>query len=281
MKDVKEIELRELQLMEKGILDKFAEFCDDNGLRYTLLGGTLLGAVRHCGFIPWDDDIDVAMPRPDYDKFLQITKENKISSELNVVSGDYSGDFSLPFAKVFNKNTIIIEETKTHESEGNALWIDVMPYDGVGNDYANAKKIYDKARFYQKALGRATSVPWKRRRGEKGITGFFRCLYRQLYRIHDYNYYKNKLIHLGKKNSFDDSKYVAIVVSGFYGYGEILDKNTFIKYTEKEFENTKYMTMGAWSEYLTGVYGDYMKLPPEEKRVRPHNFKIMINNRVS
>ena len=278
MENYKEIALRDLQLMEKDILKRFAQYCHENGLRYTLLGGTLLGAVRHSGFIPWDDDIDVAMPRPDYNRFLDLTKVKKISGDLDVLSGDNSKDFSLPFAKVINNKTSIIEESKTHESEGSALWIDVMPYDGVGNDYEKAKKVYDKARFYQKALGRATSVPWKRRRGEKGIIGFIRCFYRQLYRIHSYNYYKEKLIQLGKSYSYSDSKYVAIIVSGFYGYGEILEKDKFEKYTKKTFEDNEYMVNGAWEDYLSGVYGDYLQMPPEEKRIRPHSFKIRMEN---
>ena len=275
------VTLRELQMVENNILKKFSQFCDENHLNYTLLGGTLLGAVRHKGFIPWDDDIDVGMPRPDYDKFLQLVKNECISEELNIVAGDEDDNFSLPFAKILNKNTKIIEDCKTHENEANSVWIDVMPFDGLGNDYEKAKKLFSKASFYQKALGRASSLPWKRRPGEYGVYGLLRCLFRQFYRIRGYNYYKYKLIKFGEENLFDDSKYVAIVVAGFYGFGEIVEKDKLVNYTYKEFEGMKYSTMGCWNEYLSGIYGDYMRLPPIEKRVCPHNLKIIMKGELT
>lgn len=274
-------ELRRMQLLENDVLKKYAAFCEKNGLRYSLIGGTLLGAVRHGGFIPWDDDIDVGMPRPDYEKFLQLVQEKRISKELSVAAGDICDDFSLPFAKILDERTIIVDESKRHEAEGDALWIDIMPLDGVGNDYEKAKKIIRKANYYQRALGRATSIPWKRRDGEKGIYGFLRCLYRQLFRIRGFHFYKRKLIKLGKSHAFDNSTYVADVVSGFYGVGEIVKREKLVDFTVKKFEDETYPVMGCWDEYLSGIYGDYMKLPPVEKRVRPHHLKIIIKGEES
>ena len=276
----KEIDLRTLQLLEYDILKKFADFCDAHGLQYSLIGGTLLGAVRHGGFIPWDDDIDVCMPRKDYDLFLELTKNKKISEELNVVAGDCCDDFSLPFAKITNSNATIIEDSQTHESQGSELWIDVMPVDGVGNDYNAAKRIIDKASKDQKGLGRATSIPWRFRPGEKGIVGLLRCIYRQLFRVFGYNYFKKRLIRLGKSNDFDSSSYVAIVVSGFYGYGEILEKHKMVKFSKMKFEDREFCVIGNWKEYLTGVYGDYMKLPPIKKQIAPHNLRVLFKEEI-
>lgn len=273
-----QISLRELQLLEYDVLLKFVDFCQKHDLRYTLIGGTLLGAVRHKGFIPWDDDIDVGMPRPDYNRFLELTRTEEIAENLSVISGETDEDFSLPFAKVINKNTYIVSENITHTNEGSELWIDIMPFDGVGNDYEEAKAIIEKATHYQKALGRATSVPWKMRRGEHGITGVFRCLYRQLFRIRGYKYYKNKLIEIASQFKFEESEYAAIVVSGFYGTGEIVDKNKLIAFEKKEFENALFSSMGCFHEYLSGIYGDYMQLPPEDKRVGTHDIKIVVKD---
>lgn len=266
--------LREIQLRELEILKAFVDFCRINELNYVLIGGTLLGAIRHKGFIPWDDDIDVGMPRPDYDKFLELTKNCSIGSEFSVVSGDYDEKFSLPFAKIFHKRFAVYDENKTHEDDGDSLWIDVMPIDGVGDKYEDSQRIMDKATKLQKGLGRSSSVPWRLRAGEKGLSGLCCCLFRQLFRLRGYKYYKNKLIQLAKRNDYFSSKYVAIVVSGFYGYGEIIEKKKMIEYCNVEFEGCVFKTMGCWQEYLTGIYGDYMKLPPENKRICPHNLKI-------
>ena len=268
------LELRKIQLCEFEILKRFADFCEENELKYMLIGGTLLGAIRHKGFIPWDDDIDVAMPRPDYDKFINITQTKSIAPNLKVISGDLDNSFSLPFTKIFHTKYTIIDESKTHEGEGNSLWIDIMPMDGVGNSYDQAKKIITQATRLQKSLGRASSVPWKRRAGEHGLYGLLRCIFRQLYRIRGFNYYKKQLIKLGNSHLFNDSGYAAIVVSGFYGIGEIVNKNHVIAYTKVEFEGEKFYTMGCWHDYLAGIYGNYMELPPIGKRVCPHNLRI-------
>lgn len=269
-----DLNLRDIQLRELDILKVFASYCEANELKYVLIGGTLLGAVRHKGFIPWDDDIDVGMPRPDYDKFLELTKTKKLGPNLEVLSGDIDEDFTLPFAKVIDTNYILYEENKTHKGEGDSLWIDVMPIDGVGNDYLIAKKIIDKSTNLQKSLGRSTSVAWRFRPGEHGVIGFLRCAFRRLYSFIGYRYYKNELIKLGKKNHFSTSDYVAIVVSGFYGYGEIIKRDELVKYCYVEFEGLNFKTMGCWNDYLKGIYQDYMKLPPVDKRMNPHNLKI-------
>ena len=267
--------LREIQLMELDILVKFDTFCREHHLSYTLLGGTLLGAVRHSGFIPWDDDIDVAMPRPDYERFLQLTEGNGLGPGLSVISGDRDPAFSLPFAKVVDDNVFIAVDGRYHDSEGSNLWIDVIPLDGLGVSYEGAKRTMDKAVTCHKGIARATSVPWKMRAGEHGITGYLKCFYRYIFRLVGFEHYKRKLIDLAKSNDFNASRYAAIVVWGQYGYGEIMDREKLLRFDEVEFEGHRFKRMGTWNDYLSGVYGDYMQLPPIEKRVCPHDFRII------
>ena len=276
MSNSKEITLRELQLMQVNMVNKFFDYCDRNGLHYTLIGGSLLGAIRHKGFIPWDDDVDIGMPRPDYERMLELTAKEEVAPGLKVISGDRDVNFALPFAKIFDVNTQIVKESKDYEADGDALWIDVMPFDGLGNDLSEAKKIMLKERKYYKAIGRATAVPWKRREGEYGIRGFLQCAFRQLYRLRGFDYFKNKIINLAKKNNYEESKYIAIVVWGLYGVGEIIEKSQFEKYTTSTYENRECQTMGCWDYYLKGIYGEYLKLPPVEKRKSPHNIKLIM-----
>ncbi len=271
--------VREIQMLELEILKKIMTFCENNSLNYSLCAGSLLGSIRHKGFIPWDDDIDVMMPRPDYEKLIEITRSQPIGSELKIISGDYNDDFSLPFIKVFDENILLHRQHETHLNEGENLAIDVFPVDGLGDDYNKAKKIFKKAYRLHKSIARASSIPWKRREGEKGLVGWLKCLYRYFFTIPGYNYYKKKMIELVRKNNFYESKYVALATWGVnYGIGEIQKNEEFIKYETNMFEGIEVRIIGCWDSYLKGAYGNYMELPPEEERVCPHSFKIEYRN---
>ena len=125
----KEIKVKELEL-----LLKFAAYCDKNNLRYVLAGGTLLGAVRHKGFIPWDDDIDVMMPRSDYERFFSICKKDFSCTELSM------GNTCFPFGKILDDSVLIIDQ---YSNENRCLWIDIFPIDGLPKS-----SIENKLRFW-------------------------------------------------------------------------------------------------------------------------------------
>lgn len=268
MENAKELSLVEKQEIMERILAKFASFCEEHGLRYTLVGGTLLGAVRHQGFIPWDDDIDVGMPRPDYERFIELSKSG--FDGLDVLVGDYDRDLTVPFIKIEDRNTRIEHDDIIYEGEGDALWIDVMPYDGLGNDRQKAIELMDVSLKYQTYLGRSASVPFKRRKEETGVKGWLRCLFRFGFHLAGHERFKQKLISLGKEHDYDSSDYVACFVSGRYGHGEVLEKSHFDLENRMSFCGHMYRAMACYDEYLSGIYGDYMKLPPEERRVSPH-----------
>jgi len=126
-------ELRKLQLAELDILKEFVVLCQRNDLQYYIIGGTLLGAVRHSGFIPWDDDIDIAMPRKDYDKLLDILKEqlSEPYSFLHYTTSEFYREYSL---KIINKNIYCYEDKLDVEKSKTNLWIDVLPLDAVPNN---------------------------------------------------------------------------------------------------------------------------------------------------
>ena len=128
----------EIKSIELEILKEFNAFCQKNNLRYNLAGGTLLGAIRHKGFIPWDDDIDVCMPRPDFCRLISEYKGE--DSKLKLVYRGIDG-YDAPFAKIIRTDTFVKNRFSSRETDKH-LWIDIFPVDGLPENIEEVKKIY-------------------------------------------------------------------------------------------------------------------------------------------
>lgn len=254
---MKELSLRELQFAELEILKYFDNFCRENELKYSLAGGTLLGAVRHKGFIPWDDDIDVCMPRPDYEKFVSSFKHESL-----FITHDRESNAKYPFTKILDKKVML-----NHEgfSEVENLWIDVFPVDGLPENDKRLAKIYKKSTFYRKVIGFNQVENFDKYHGRHNkivakLIGIFA-------KIYGYKRAIRNSIKLAQKYDYEKSDFVGAVTWGCYGVGERMVKSEYEKFIEMEFEGYNFFVMGCWDSYLHGIYGDYMQLPPEDKRV--------------
>lgn len=251
MTDAVKERLRSTQLE---ILDEIVRICRENGLRYHLTAGTCLGAVRHKGFIPWDDDIDIAMPRADFQRFTEIT-----------ASGD-TGDFFLdwyttnpsygrPFAKYCKKNTLFIEANGLKQS----IYIDIFAQDKVPGPEYVAKSIYPRISHY---LGALTTMRREGMRGRDLKSRIVYCLTRPIpvRRLFLWE------IRLMSRFEETDAGYYLNYGSQYDLVKETLPIATFEPYSMLEFEGKLYNVPRDWDLYLRQVYGDYMTLPPEEKR---------------
>lgn len=139
----RQISDEEVRKLELEILIKFAEYCEKYHLRYFLAYGTLIGAIRHKGFIPWDNDVDVVMPRPDYNRFMQLIKDENIGEYFRVL--DYHDVKTFPFAKVVDNRTKLSEKFLITDTLG--IYIDVFPMDGLPDDERKRKKIEKRLRY--------------------------------------------------------------------------------------------------------------------------------------
>mgnify|MGYP001632707952 CR=1 FL=1 len=275
MKNSVFLELDQIHQIEFEMLKKFAKVCEENNLRYFLCGGTLLGAIRHKGFIPWDDDIDILMPRPDYIKFQELSKNNILGDELKVCSS-YLGNLNDPFCKIFNINTIMEKEYVIDDFDRH-IWIDIFPMDGLPNSELKVKFIYKKVSI-ARAIIRTIKVKdeVKNKVSTSKSKYVLKVITKPILSIIGVRPIVRYIDNLSQKYDFDKSIYVGGIAFG-YGPQEKMVRADYIVPEKIEFEGELFNAPGCWKEYLSNLYGDYMKLPPKEKQIA-HVMKAWLKN---
>lgn len=243
------------------LLEGFCNFLEKNNIKYTIQSGTMLGAVRHGGFIPWDDDIDLGLLRSDYNKLIQLLKDNNCSIDLNVgaLGFELSGGV-YPYIKIINQS-IHVEDSRFQLDK--YLWLDVFPFDGVP---AKLVKVYP---YYIIKILR--KLLWYR--GEK-VYGYKQDHNSKLKKtlisiiklpLNLIPFDRLMRFYIKQCSLFDAEKceYVEDITWGTKPVPKIL----FDSYKDYMFENMIVKGLSDSDKYLTYVYGDYMKLPPEDKRI--------------
>lgn len=269
---MKKIEsLKEIQLIELDILDFIDQVCGQYGLRYFLAGGTLLGAVRHKGFIPWDNDMDISMPRKDYDifteKFNEYAYQNGMPYEVLKITN--SGHYCCPFIKVVDKRTILQDgEHQKFKGRDMGVFVDIFPIDGLASN--SEKEVERMLSARNKCINLSLSFAEFTNLNFKETIKL--SLYKMRYSLKNREALLNKFQNEMRQNDFDRSPYI-MSTFGLRGKKEVMEQSLFSKSITLEFENKSYPAPIGYREYLTQMYGDYMMLPPVEKRVVPHDFE--------
>lgn len=278
------ITLDEMKLIELNILKDVAEFCDKNDIRYYLCGGTLLGAVRHKGFIPWDDDMDIAMPRGDYEKFLKIYNNDQKNYEVNAIENN--PHWHMPFARVEDLRTVLYEKTLKPKYSKRHVFIDVFPIDGIPDNLKEERRFMLK----QKILGiivNASSFcffPSRHYSDSKesnvSLKNSFRTFMKYL-AISFLSFFNTQtaakmLNSNAKKYKFGTTKDVGLTVFVWNWTLEKANYASFEKRQKFQFEDGEFWGPAGYHEYLTRTYGDYMTPPPPENQVSHHNFEAYL-----
>ena len=272
----KRIGLRESQEIAKKILDIVVDICDRFDLRYYLMYGTLIGAVRHQDFIPWDDDLDIMMPREDYNRLLEIIKKNpKLLKGMKLFDPTLNDNYPYMIGRVSNPNyKIVMDNEKPY---GMGLFIDIYPFDGLGNSFKNAINKGIKGDHLSSLLYQSSREKCK----IEVTKSFFRKIIKyptfKISKLIGSKYFKKQIFKLEKENlfSFDNSKYVGCLVWLSGGKKDIFYRDWFGKGKMAYFGKKKYRIPNNSDKVLTHIYGDYMKLPPKKDRVGHHNYYVI------
>lgn len=257
-------DMNELRRIELNLLKELIRICQKYGLKYYLVGGSCLGAVRHEGFIPWDDDIDVGIPREDYDNFLRFA-QSELTEPVFLQTGETDEDYPMNFAKLRDSSTTFVETSLKKMNINHGVYIDVFPLDG----YLDSKHSKFMNRLYMRRINCEYFLP-----NSYGISHKLKnILMKMIYP--NYRKVRNKRELLISKVPFSESSRVTNYC-GAWGEREIMPREYFGNGCVKRFEGLDVVIPERYDLYLSNLYGDYMKLPPLEKRV-PHHYCEIID----
>jgi lipopolysaccharide cholinephosphotransferase len=240
------------------LMNEIHKICVENNIKYTLLGGSLLGAVRHKGFIPWDDDIDIGMTYDNYMKFVAVVFERK----YDWLEFDLAGktEFYYPFIKAYDKRTTFLEEMR---DDAKGIFIDIFPISYAGNSYKEALKEFKKHRYFQSVL---------KRKSYRYSTGFLKeRILSWLAHFYSVDYLMKKIEQ--HYNMLNQSR--KLYSSDMDGTRKgVVPSELFDSYKTYPFEECEFMGIADSDRYLKMIFGNYMQLPPESQRI-PHHIEYL------
>lgn len=265
--------LNEIKNCTLDILKWVSVFCDEHNIKWWLCGGTLLGAVRHRGFIPWDDDIDIMLPRSDYEKLFRMFPNN---GRYLFLTSENTNDFPYAYGKIIDTETIKLEPLpKKYQKIG--VDIDVFPIDNFPENDIDSLLLCDAIANRQDKLQRMLARFSKRSTFIKTI-GYNLILFPYILlrksNIVNVAKFTHEIQDLSQKYNGEETGYKGIIAIAHYGIKEKNESEVYAQTVNVVFEGNEYPAPIGFQAYLRRLYGDnYMQLPPIEKRVTHHSYK--------
>lgn len=266
---MREINADELKKIQLEILDEVDNFCAENNIKFWLDSGTLLGAIRHKGYIPWDDDIDIGMLRDDFERFISLF--NKTGGKYKVICNELDSECVYPYAKILDTDTVLYEPDIKNGVKL-SVNIDLFVYDVTpGGD--ETEKQYDRRDKYS-FLNSVQYNLYPSKTWYKKVPKVALCV---ILRLFPRGLFANKVVRNSKQYVGEELNYVG----NFTSVSRIIcEKSVFDSTILWDFEGKKYPVPAGYDKWLTSFYGDYMQLPPIEKRVTHHQFKAYIKDAI-
>ena len=270
---MRELSLKEIQEYSLELLKGTTDICENKGFRYFLVYGTLLGAIRHNGFIPWDDDIDIMMPRNDYEMLIQhFESNNYVINGMRMLNYRTNKEYPYYIVRITDDRFKLIVDNEKEFKQG--IFIDVYPYDGLGNERKIANRICIKGEILSSFCFQASRKKYAFEYTKGIIRKFLKFPMFVLSKIIGKFYFQNKLDKIKNLYNYDDSKYVGCAVWNSCGAGIVQERKWFSEYIMHIFGKYSFRIPKDYDNILSHIYGDYMKLPPENERYGHHYYKV-------
>lgn len=267
----KELSLSEIQAGSLRILKTIDKVCNILNLRYFLAYGTLIGAIRHKNFIPWDDDIDIMMPRDDYKLLIDYFIKHKDElTPLELFSYYNNPKYPYMISRISDNRFYL--DVENEEEYGIGLFVDIYPMDGIGNTEIECKKRKRKASKYSSLCFLSTRKHYKIgfTKGKKLFIKRFAYIYAK---IIGKIFFLNKLEKMSEEMQYDQCTYVGCLVWGTDGIKAVFPKKWFEHSIDVEFGGSFFKAPENYHEVLTRLYGNYMQIPPKEKQISHHSYR--------
>lgn len=258
----------DIRVLQQRIINNLSvidRVCHEHGLRYYLWAGTMLGAVRHKGFIPWDDDMDICMPRPDYEQLVAHWHE-WLPAPFEFISHETDPTYPYPFGKIEDSSTTVLERPDFKFLEG--IYIDVFPIDGVPGAEAARRSHFRWYHFWRHLLFLRGRDPFKHGHGPRS---WFPWL---LHKVLSLRWLQHKVRSYMTRYDYDKSEYVCDYDDGLRG---VIEKRVLGTPVPYQFEDRQFLGVEHYDEYLSNKYGSYMELPPKEKQIQHHFYRLLLD----
>lgn len=266
----KELTIQEIQAVSLEILKAVTDVCEELNLRYALIYGTLIGAVRHHGYIPWDDDVDIMMPRPDYDKLLVYLTSHKLPN-LTLFNRQTCPEYPYMISRVSDDRYIL--EMENEESVGMGVFIDIYPYDGLGKTKEEAVGFGLKGDRLSSLCYQATRKHFAIETTTSTVRKIIKYPVFLVSKLIGKEFFQNKLEKLARVKDYESSEYIGCIIWLSWGEKDIFPRKWFDETIMMKFDKYEFRVPKHYDEVLRHEYGDYMQLPPEKDRIGHHYFK--------